>query len=265
MTDEIKRFPRFLEGAQGAALTHMFWTEPEPPHIKVANDGTSINFVFKVCIREEALHGPFREYWSFFLAPPTHRLEKALQEGYDRTVSGKKPVHRHISNFLRRACVKAFQCWLESSWELAGDKQKKEGQLKVFEQQARIKPGRQPDPSKAIEAARLFRKYHQLIKTIRARLRMKKNVHSITGRDLAMEIGETIPPETIRAALRKIFSDPQADLHLMTAPSISAKEIASVIAETEMPGIDFRQITFKKYLVLGEQLLAATTDPPTPT
>jgi hypothetical protein len=253
MTDGIRRFPRLLEGAQGAALTRMFWTEPELPRVTVAKDGMSINFVFKVRIRKEALDEPFQRYWSCFFAPPAHQFEKTLYEGYQKTMSGKKTVHRHISTFLRRAFRNAFQIWLENSWGLNGYEPRKEDQLRAFEQQAEIQPGPQPNAAVAVKVFQLYEKNSQLVKEVRHRL--KQNVGLTTDRALAMVVEKIMPAETVRMALRKISSDPKADLCHLAAEGIGTAEIAQTITELEMPGLDFEKVSFRKHRTLGKRLL----------
>jgi hypothetical protein len=250
VTNGKRRFPRLLEGIQGAALARLFWTEPEKS-IRIAKDGTSINFVFKVRIRKEVVDEPFQTYSSFFLASPAHLFEKALQEGYDRTVSGKKPVHRHISTFLRRACLNAFQTWLENSWEINGYQHRKEGELKTFKEQAKIQPGPQPNSADAVKVIRLYEKYFKLVRD--ARNKLKPVVPLTTGRALAI-VQDADLLEKISNALRTILKNPKADLDALNA-NIGTAEVAEVITKLQMSEVDFRKISFRKYRASGKKLL----------
>ncbi len=231
----------------------MFWTEPELPRIRVAKDGMSIKFIFKVRIPKDARKEPFKRYWKCHLRPPADRFERALQEGYERTVSGKKPVHRHISNFLRRACVKAFEVSLENSWGVNQNEPSESDQLKVFKQQAGIRSGPQPKSVDAVKVARLYEKYSKLVKQIRNRL--KRNVPLTMDRALEIVSETDLPPETILMALRAISDNPAADLVQLTA-SIGTAELAQAITEQKLPRVDFKKVSFRKYRALGKRLLS---------
>jgi hypothetical protein len=247
MTKVIQRFPRPLESAQGAALARLFWTDPET-RIRVAKDGMSINFVFSVRIREEAKGEPFQPYWAFFFVPPADRFEKLLQDGYNRTQSGKKPVHRHICNFLRRAFVNAFEDFVGYSWQLPGHLPYKELEQNNFSQQAKIEPGPQPNPADAVKVFQLYQKRFKMVKDIRNKL---KRDGSLKADRLLSETD--VPPERFLKALRAISKDPAADLRLLG--SIGAAEIARKITELEITGIDFGKVSFIKHQKLGKKLL----------
>jgi hypothetical protein len=242
MSTKLQRFPRLLTGAQAAALTHLFWTEPETPRIKVARDGKSISFRFKVYIRPEV---PQR-LWSFFLAQPTHNFEKALKEAYERTQSGKKPVHRHISNFLHRALQNTLRDWVQRD-EFWPDEQRK-AELEVFEKLAKIKPGPQIDPSNALKAARLFSEYHTSIKAIKTDLR--KTVRP----RLREVIRKHTSPELVLTALRQM-ADPEASLELIS--NVDPTDLAYEIVKSQMPDVDFKKVSIKTYVNSGKRLLGA--------
>jgi hypothetical protein len=252
MVDKIKRFPRLLQGDQAAALTRMFWTAPEAPRIRVAKDGRSVNFVFKVRIPKEALGEPFQRYWSSLLAPPSHRFEKALQQGYDQIMSGKDTAHDQISNFLRRACVGALSVLLQDSWGLKGYEHLKEGQLDVFRRQTSKKYSLQPNSGAAITAFRSYEKYLPSVREARAKL--KKTVPLTAGRALSIVMKQGLPPEALLNALRKISGSP--DLSQLTLKGISPAEITRAIVEMEMSDVDFKKISFRTYRDLGKKLLA---------
>jgi hypothetical protein len=245
---EIQRSPRLLSGAQGAALSRLFWTEPTTT-IRVAKDGRSINFIFKVHIRDETRRKPFDLYRSRFLEQPAQDFEKELELALDKTLSGKKPVRRHISNFLRRVCVNAFETWVGESWERGRDRnnQTKERELKDFKQHAKIKTGPQPNAAGAVKVFRLYEQYRELIKGLRSRIKQIRK-----DKDLLVEVKKSIPVESIRSALSSVSGE--ANLQLLKNRDVSTATLARAITESELPRSYFAKISFRKYVALGKQL-----------
>ncbi|MGA8010944.1 MAG: hypothetical protein WB949_00770 [Candidatus Acidiferrales bacterium] len=251
MADTIKRSPRLLEGTQAAALTRMFWTEPELSRVRIAKNGMSINFPFRVRVPNKVQEEPFRQYWLYFLAPPAEAFEKTLYQGYQEVLSeNRRTLYRHLSNLLRKACQRAFQIWLKESWELEGYESRKDHQLKAFKQDAQIPRGPQPKPADAFRVSQLYEKYFKLVRDFRDRLKRNASYTAAT-------VVERNLSKVIEEALRKLSKDPRSDLSLLNDKSarIGTAEIAREIVKSKMPRVDFKKVSIRKHIAFAKKLL----------
>ena len=265
MTDGIIRSPRFLEGTDAATLTRVFWSEPKP-RFHISKKGRSINFGFEVRIREEVLRKrEYRELWSALFAPERHSgnsmketFEQDLRRAYREARSGSKPVHRFISAFLRQVLRGAFRTWVNESWTLTGDEQRKRAELEMFERQSKIRRGPQPLASDAMKAFRLFGRYRPRVTLLIRHVRAKHDLKPLlTDSSIAAEIeksGARISADAIRMALRTICRNSQVDLRLIPERGIAARSIAIEVAKQKMPKVDFHTVSFEKHMRDGKHL-----------
>jgi hypothetical protein len=260
----VQRFPRLIGGRLAAALSKLFWQQPEVS-VRIAEDGRHVEFKYLISIPEQLRSS--RVFEMFFGAGKTY-LEDSLRTAYQNEKSAKKPIHYCISNFIHRVYKRAFRDYLEKSWKRVNDPETVAIQVREFDQHLGKKS--QPDPALAWEIVNRIEQIRPAIVNLRAELANKNNYEL-----MEQHIRPPLSAEVLRRALESILPGEPTPMRVLYLPGTSDDEIAAAyvkcVVQDENPNIKFEEDSnptvdssekrrptgkpsFKSYIRDGEEL-----------
>lgn len=204
MESTIQRFPRLQpSGVNAATISKLAWTTPSL-HVRIKKKKRSLTkFIFNIPMSPE-----FRkccpELHELITGPQIRMFEIALEKGYERSRSNKRPLQQEIASRLRKAFNVGVRAWLREMWKFNRPYAYRIAiELSKFEKLAAIRPGPNADVGLAIWAF----KTKCLIKRELTDLRqsLKGEARSIKNSELERVLINRMPDNHFRTALKHLL------------------------------------------------------------
>lgn len=249
---KIVRHPRYPEGQEIAALSQLMWQSPSTT-VQIDKSAKAVEFRFRIAFPKD-LRSVSPVLWNMFLGAGAEDWRAALERAYWTYKSGRRELHKSVSQFLRRVYRNALCIWLDNTWQF--DKKQSEEQAAMFRADSEIKR-QQPDPWLSMRLAKTFDEFKIIVTGLRKQL--KRRARLMKQADLEGEIRACIPLETLVAALRQVTGDQRADLRVFFQPGISVTQLAEALTKAlaDAHRVDLRRISIQTHIRKGKKLTAA--------
>jgi hypothetical protein len=266
-TNEIKRFPRLVDGGMAAAIEILSRVVPQfEVRLNKMGGTAATELVFVIPVPNE-LRESYSALFSQICGSRTKDWENAIADGFRNTEYNRKALSEFITPQLRRAFAEGVRIWLEKSRTVSNPGiGPLEEELSNFDKLTKMKPGPQADPRAAVWAVKRLTELRAGIKEIRRRC---KDRSSIGTEALKQEINNLCSYETYRTALEQVTSKgTQITPWVILTPEIKVQEIALAVITTELPTsghiVDLNKTSLKTLIKLGRKLMASLDRVPQP-